>query len=112
MTHDTEAAWPLTQPDQGYHLAPPSGPITPSPLVTTPNIPPQTWRQPMPSTPSTPSRPMPWGVKIAMLSLILVASVVLTGFAMTTLYDNILSLIVVWVGIVLVTAIVFSHRDK
>ena len=111
MTHDTEAAWPLTQPDQGYYPSPsPTAPIPPSILVPTSNTPPQTWRAP---TPSTPSRQMPWGVKIAMLAMILFTSVVLTGLSMSGAWgDEIIALIVVWVGIVLVTTIVFSNRNK
>ena len=98
MTHDPEAAWPLTTTESGYYPS-----ANPVPHLPPSNLVPLSSPMPPASTnaPSG-SKPVPAGVRIAYLSIILGAAIPLTAIAGS--YMGILGMAVAWAGIVLVAA--------
>ena len=106
MTHDPEAAWPLTQPDQGYYPGPAAGP-----LMAPGNMVPMGAPMYRPVMPTAPSKTMPWGIRVAFLAIILAAAIPLTAIAISTV--GLIGLIVVWAGIVMVAGLAFgASRPK
>jgi len=103
MTHDPEAAWPLTQPEQGYYPGTPSQPLAPSNMM--PAAP-----QYRPVVPSQPARPMPWWVRVTMLAILMAAAIPITVVALVK--GAFISLIVAWAGIVLVSAFFFGFTQR
>ncbi|MDR2974306.1 MAG: hypothetical protein LBV00_06280 [Propionibacteriaceae bacterium] len=107
MTHDAEAAWPLTGTDQGYYPGPnPTTPPTQMPLapMTTPN-------QYMPIMPATShSKGMSPGLRLGYISAILGLSIPLTAIATSMI--GFVGLVVVWAGIIMVTAIAFGLTGR
>ena len=106
MTHDPEAAWPLTQPDQGYYPGPAAGP-----LFTPGNMAPMGAPMYRHRVPAAPSKTPPWGIRIAFLAIILATAIPLTAIAITMV--GLIGLIVVWAGIVMVAGLAFGvNRPK
>ena len=105
MTHDPEAAWPLTDTDQGYYPGPasPQAPLPPSRVV------PYTGPQGRISSISTPMpgpKPMSHGVRIAYLAIILGVSIPLTAISVSMI--GVVGLIITWVGLVFIAALAFG----
>ena len=103
MSHDPEAAWPLTQSDQGYYPGPaPGQPMPPSNMMPA--------AQYRPVLPSQPARPMPWWVRVTMLAILMAAAIPITVVALVQ--GAFISLIVAWAGIVLVSAFFFGFTQR
>ncbi|MDR0783076.1 MAG: hypothetical protein LBE83_04870 [Propionibacteriaceae bacterium] len=99
MTHDPEAAWPLTQTETGYIPS-----ATPAPPLPQSNLIPIGKNSAlfMPSGAHGPS----WGQRIAILAIVLGISIPLTAIAGGML--GLIGVGVAWAGIVLVTAIIMG----
>ena len=109
MTFDPEAAWPLTLPETGYHPSPtPAPPAAPSNLVPLGQIP-QPIRPSAAKLPADQKSPS-WGVRIAILAIVLGISIPLTAIALSggTIL-GLVKLVVVWVGLVLITAVTMGR---
>jgi len=107
MSHDPEAAWPLT-PEIGYSPAPYSSPLD----ALTANVGPlspatRPVTSPAPylgaSLPVVPAKAESPGVLIAKLAIILGTAIPLTAIA--TSMVGLIGLIIVWVGIIMVAGI-------
>jgi len=94
LAHDPEAAWPLTEPETGYIPAPDPGPSKIVPLPPPPS------RRRRDRTPGISADQMPWGIRIAILAIVLGVAVPLTAIT----FPNLIALAIVWIGIVMVTA--------
>lgn len=102
MTNDPEAAWPLTQTETGYYPSPPTTASAPPPAPMAPYN--AHHRYPAPQQPSG-TKPMSNGIRLAYLAIILGISVPLTAISADMI--GLIGLAVVWVGIIMVSAIVF-----
>ena len=104
MTHDPEAAWPLTDTTQGYYPTTPSA-LPPSQVV--PYAPVHNSHAKGFTVAPDGTRPsVPHGVRIAFLAIILGVSIPLTAIAISE--GGIIGLIIAWAGIIIVSAIAFG----
>ena len=107
MTHDPEAAWPLTSTETGYYPDP-----NPAPAVPPSNL------MPLDSTrfgrfrasQKIPVRAAPHGVRIAMLAIILGTAIPLTAIAGSMF--SLAGIIVTWVGLILVASFALGGPGK
>ncbi|MDR0489365.1 MAG: hypothetical protein LBG99_08265 [Propionibacteriaceae bacterium] len=107
MTHDPEAAWPLTDTTPGYFPSTTPQQMPPSQMMPYTGSPQYTPAKPTPGFSVTPDNStMRPGHRIAILAIILGAAVPLT--AISASYFEFLGMIVSWAGIVFVTAIAFG----
>jgi len=117
MTHDPEAAWPLTTPEAGYYgVTPPRAdpPASLPPSNIAPYDPPaadrysrhgrRAGRDPGQRGPDTPT---PYWFRLASLAIILGTAIPLTAIAGS--YYALPGMAVVWVGIVIVAAVALGR---
>jgi len=101
MTHDPEAAWPLTATDPGYYpgptVAPPPAPSNLIPYAPAP-------------VPAPVANTTPHGVRIAYLAIILGTAIPLTAIAASQM--GLIGLAICWFGIVIIASVVFGHNGR
>ena len=102
MTHDPEAAWPLTDTETGYYPGPAPAPALPPSVL----VPYQSSSYPV--TPKSTNKTISAGTRIAYLAIIIGAAIPLTAIAVNE--GGLPGLVVSWIGIVLVATAVFRGK--
>ncbi|MCL2470587.1 MAG: hypothetical protein FWF25_02445 [Propionibacteriaceae bacterium] len=103
MTHDPEAAWPLTPSEPGYFPGVNPAPTPPSNVMRHVGTP-----SPVPN--ARPEKSTPYGIRIAYLAIILGVSIPLTAIALSE--TGLIGLVVVWIGIITVASIAFGSFGR